>query len=168
MSGQRQHQGHSETAFGPRSELEYAAVANRDCRDDGEPEAQAAARGDSLRAESPERLGELINLVLVEARSSVFDDDVSALVVGTRCDFDESFRLVVPDRVVDDVRHHAGKERLVAAHVGLIEVRPHGETPTGHVARVGSEGGRCEARQRDGVQVGHYPSLCACKDEEAL
>ena len=53
--------------------------------DDREPEAGAVVRAGPLGADAPERLGELFDLVGVEDRAAVLDDETGALVLDRRC-----------------------------------------------------------------------------------
>ena len=106
--------------------------------------------------------------MLIEAWAATLDDEAREVIVGVGCEIDASAELVVPHGVVDDVRHHAGKERLIADHVGITERRPNRETPSSDIVGSGVERGCGKTRQRNGVEVVNHSSLRACQDEEAL
>ncbi len=71
----------AQPAVGEGFEVERAAVNLDDRGDDREPEAGALVRSGPLGADAPERLGELLDLVGVEERAAVLDDELRALVL---------------------------------------------------------------------------------------
>lgn len=143
-------------------------MRRRNCRDDGQPEADAALRGGSLCAESAKGLDELIDLALIEASATTFNDKAGGPIVAAGGDADGSPYVVVPDCVVDDIRHHAGEERLVANYLGVVEGRLNREPPSADLTRASLESGLRVVWQPHRLQVGQRPMLRPCKDEEAF
>jgi hypothetical protein len=61
---------------------------------DRQPQARAVIRSGSLGADTPERLGELFDLVGVKDRAAVLDDELRALVLDRGPDADPAERLL--------------------------------------------------------------------------
>ena len=74
----------AQPALGEGFEVERAAVNLDDRGDDREPEAGALVRSGPLGADAPERLCELLDLLGVEDRAAVLDDETRALVLDRR------------------------------------------------------------------------------------
>jgi hypothetical protein len=112
-------------------------VGGADRTGDGQPEPGAVP---ALGPEAAERLGQRGHRVGGHQRTAVGDAQEGASFDAAGGDLDPAARLVVGDRVVDEIPHHALDELLVAGGLGRSELGVHGQSEPGDAGRGELEG----------------------------
>ena len=117
-AGEREADG--QAAFGLAAHVEMGAVRGADGLGDRQAEAHAAV---GLFRDPAERFGQRRHGPGRHHRPAVGDAQLGAARIPDGSDPDPAARLVVPDRVVDEVPDHALDELLITGRLGRPEVR---------------------------------------------